>query len=158
MRPETPNHTLQRTGVGSLGVATRTVRTALLAFLSSAALYAAEPPASTPQAVPKTDGWREMEQQWRSIEPELFTPDAAKKHIGTWVRFSGTPTSLRSPVTLKLASGTVARLTKLQGADNAQLAKFRKPPSVVTVYGPIVAVDAATHTVTIKAVSTSFDQ
>ena len=58
----------------------------------------------------------------------------------------------------KPASGTVILLTKLQGADRTALSSFRKPPSIVTVNGPIVAVDAVKRTVTIKAVSTSFEQ
>ncbi len=99
-----------------------------------------------------------MEENWRNIEQELFTPDGAKKHIGDWVRLRGSPISLRSPLTLKLKSGTVAKLTKLQGADRDELATFNKPPSAVTVHGPIVAVDVASRTVTIKAVDTRFTQ
>ncbi len=101
---------------------------------------------------------RQAEEQWRAVEPELFASDAGKKHIGTWVRCGGKPLSLRAPVTIKLASGTTVRLTKLQGADRDELATFRKPPSVVTVRGPILAIDRATRTVTIKAVSTMFEQ
>ncbi len=100
---------------------------------------------------------REMDEAWRTIEPKLFLPDAPMKH-DTWVRCSGSPVSLRQPVVIKLTSGVTVRLTKLQGADRDTLAKFRKPPSVVRVYGPILAVDAATRTITIKAVSTMFEQ
>ena len=57
-----------------------------------------------------------------------------------------------------IASGVAVRLTKLQGADREARGVFRKPPSVVTVYGPILAVDAPTRTITIKAVSTMFEQ
>lgn len=101
---------------------------------------------------------REAEERWRAIEPDLFVSDAGKKHIGTWVRCGGSPISLRAPITIKLASGTTVRLTKLQGADREELATFRKPPSVVIVRGPILAIDRATRTVTIKAVSAMFEQ
>lgn len=101
---------------------------------------------------------RQAEEQWRAIEPELFALDADKKHVGTWVRCGGKPLSLRAPITIKLESGTTVRLTKLQGADRDELATFRKPPSIVTVRGPILAIDRATRTVTIKAVSTMFEQ
>ena len=100
---------------------------------------------------------REMDEAWRTIEPTLFAPNAPKKH-DTWVRCSGSPVSLRQPVVIKLNSGITVRLTKLQGADREALAAFRKPPSVVRVYGPILAVDAATRTITIRAVSTMFEQ
>ena len=102
---------------------------------------------------------REMGEAWRTIEPKLFAPDAPKSYdSNTWVRCSGSPVSLRQPLVFRLSSGATVRLTKLQGADRNALASFRKPPSVVTVYGPILAVDAATRTITIKAVSTMFSQ
>ncbi len=100
---------------------------------------------------------RQAEEQWRAVEPELFT-DGGGKHIGTWVRCGSKPLSLRAPITIKLASGTTVRLTRLQGADRDELATFRKPPSTVIVRGPILAIDRATRTVTIKAVSTMFEQ
>jgi hypothetical protein len=102
---------------------------------------------------------REMDEAWRKIEPKLFATDAPKSpDPDVWVRCSGSPVSLREPLTFRLASGAIVRLTKLQGADRDALSKFRKPPAIVTVYGPILAVDAATRTITIKAVSTMFEQ
>ena len=101
---------------------------------------------------------REEEARWQTIEPELFTTEGARKHLGVWVRCSGAPVSLRSPVIIRLASGTIVRLTKLQGADREFLASFHKRPSVVVVRGPILAVDRTARTVTIQAVSTMFEQ
>jgi hypothetical protein len=99
-----------------------------------------------------------LEQRWLAIEPQLFTKDGAKKYIGTWVRFNGKPVSLGTPIILKLESGTIARLVKVQKADRDELATFHKQPSVVGVEGPLIAVDPDSHMVTIKAVSISFEQ
>lgn len=134
------------------------VKTALVIVSSSIALLAAEPEPSTSEAAPMLVALRQMDDAWRTIEPQLFAADGGKKHIGAWVRCGGSPVSLRPPVTIKLASGTTIRLTKLQGADRNALSSFRKPPSVVTVWGPILAIDSVTRTVTIKAVSTMFEQ
>jgi len=133
------------------------MKTAVFIILSSALLSAAEPqPAS--EAIEETVARREAEDNWRTVEPELFAANTGMKHIGAWVRCSGSPISLRAPVTIKLASGTIIKLTKLRGADREELATFHKPPSVVTVCGPIVAIDRGTRTVPLKAVSTMFEQ
>jgi hypothetical protein len=60
-------------------------------------------------------------------------------------------------VVIKLNSGVTVRLTKLKEPTREALATFQKPPSLIRVYGPILAVDAATCTITIKAVSTMFE-
>jgi hypothetical protein len=126
-------------------------------FLVSTVLFAAEPQPA-PEAVEIGVALREAEDNWRAVEPALFAVDTGKKFIGTDVRCSGSPISLREPVTIKLANGTVVRLTKLQGADREALSTFRKPPSIVTVWGPISAIDRDKRIVTIKAVSTMFEQ
>ncbi len=112
------------------------MRTTILTSLFLAiAAYAAESEHSMANAL------REMDAAWHKIEPQLFTSDA-KKFVGEWVRCGGSPVSLRPPLAIKLASGITVRLTKIQGADRDALATFRKPPSSVTVWGPIVSVDA----------------
>ena len=141
-----------------MGADNRLVRTALSIFFTATVLFAAEPSLPAPQAIAKVDAWTKMEEHWRAIEPSLFTGDTPKKHIGDLVRFSGSPTSLRTPIVIKLRSGTIARLAYVQKADRDELANFRKPPSTVIVEGPITAIDVKTHTVTIKAVSTTFHQ
>lgn len=131
------------------------MKIALLIILSSLLAHATEPaPASPPMAM--VTALREAEENWRAAQADLFT--SGKKHVGTEVRCSGTPLSLKEPVTIKVAGGTTVRLTKLQGADRVALAAFRKPPSTVIARGPIIALDPATRTVTIKAVSTMFEQ
>ena len=132
--------------------------TAALVICSSIALLAAEPGSATSGPVPMVVALRQMDDAWRTIEPQLFAADHGKKHIGDWVRCRGSPLSLQPPITIKLASGTTIRLTKLQGGDRKALASFRKPPFGVTVWGPIIAIDPATRTVIIKAVSTMFQQ
>jgi hypothetical protein len=133
------------------------MRTVIFILLTSTALLAADPQKPISEPVEMAVAIRQAEEQWRAVEPELFT-EAGKKHIGTWVRCGGKLLSLQAPVTIKLASGTTVRLTKLQGADRDELGTFREPPSVATVWGPILEIDAASRTVTIKAVSTMFQQ
>ena len=117
-----------------------------------------EGPDLPPGPIEKVRFWKILEQRWRTIEPQLFTEEGAKKYLGIWVRFEGAPLSLKPSIVVKLASGTVARLKSVQKADLDELATFRKPPSTVTVEGPIVGIDLETRTIMIKAVSTSFWQ
>lgn len=136
----------------------KTIGVNLLLFFTCAILDATEPSAPAPPAVAKVDAWREMDERWRAMEPTLFAGDGPKKHLGDWVQLSGAPTSLRSPIVIRLRSGTTARLINVQRADRDALGNFHKPPGTVIVEGPMTAVDAKTHTVTIRAVSTSFGQ
>ncbi len=129
------------------------MRTMLVAFLGSTVLFAAEP-----EGITKVDAWRQGEEHWRAIEPQLFAIGKQKEHLGEGVCFSGAPISLRLPIILKLPNGTAARITNVQKADRDELATFRKPPTIVSVDGSITAVDTATHTVTIKAVGVWFGQ
>jgi hypothetical protein len=137
---------------------TSILRAALVIPFASLVLCAGEPQPAQSEPEEMRTYLRELDEAWKTIEPQLFLKDGGNAHIGEWVRCSGSPISLRPPVTIKLASGTTVRLTKLQGADRQALGSFHRPPSVVTVHGPILAVDRATRTVTIKAVSTMFDQ
>jgi len=134
------------------------MKAALYLAALSIVLSAAEPRSSAQEPVEKGTAEREMQAHWREIEPSLFAADTAREHIGDWVICGGLPISLTNPVKIKLARGTIIRLTKLQGADRDELASFRKPPSRVFVEGPILAIDRVTRTVTIKAVSTMFGQ
>jgi hypothetical protein len=149
----TPHGTTDQKLFAEIGVTERrspVVRATLSLFLLIM-VASAEPEPSMANTL------REMDAAWRTIEPQLFAADA-RKFVGEWVRCGGAPISLRPPLTIKLMSGIIVRITKLQGADRDALATFRKPPSVVTVWGPIVSVDAPTRTVTVKAVSTMFEQ
>jgi len=153
-----PHHALSQPGIsvaefGGVLHDSHCVKTTILAFALFAATCFAERETSI------ANGLRDMDDAWHTIEPKLFAPNAPKSYdANTWVRCSGSPVSLRQPLIFKLPSGATVRLTKLQGADRDALASFRKPPSVITVYGPILAVDAITRTITIKAVSTMFSQ
>lgn len=139
-------------------ISPHTFKLTLLTFALSTSLALAESGAETRQAIPKVDAWRELSDYWRSIEPELFTETGSKKHLGEWVRFEGKLVSHGSPLIVRLPSGTIARVTKVNKADLDFLAEFRKPPSLATVEGIIRAVDPATRTITIQAVDTRFGQ
>ena len=109
-------------------------------------------------AQPKVDGWREAENHWQKIERELLTESGAKAHLGEWVRVSGKPISLGSPILVKLESGVTLELARVVQADREELATFKKNPSIVTVLGPILKVDLKSRKVTIRAVDTRFAQ
>jgi len=124
----------------------------LLSLVLAGAAWAQQPPMSIREAHAVSEA------EWAAAEPNLFLPDKQKAYLGTIVRCSGKPLSLKFPITFRTKAGTIVRLTKLQGADKEELATFRKPPSEVTVWGPILSIEPSTRTVTIKAVSTSFTQ
>jgi hypothetical protein len=107
------------------------------------------------EGVEKKEGYRLLREAWRKIEPGLFLPGAPAKYDGL-IECSGNAVSLREPLVLKTEKGTTVRLTRLQPADREFLRSFRKPPTRIYVMGPIIAVDAAARTITVKAVSTMF--
>ena len=108
------------------------------------------------EPVEKAAAILQAREHWAAIEPGLFAAANAKKLIGEYVSCSGTPPDPKSPQSFKTASGITVKLTKLQPADLSEWKTFRKPPTDIEVSGPILAIDPATRTVTIKAVSTSF--
>jgi|SRR5579862_6373424 len=163
-RPSVPDYSLKQTESHSKPYLFPAVRATLVAVLLSTCsaigqwgpdMWGPDMPSGP---VPMVQYVEILQKRWRTIEPELFTPDGSKKYIGTWVELSGEPTSLKNPIILKLPSGNTARLTNVQKADRDELATFHRPPSIVSGRGPITGVDIASHTVTIKAVSTAFEQ
>jgi hypothetical protein len=137
----------------SCGTSAHALKLMHLVVMLLGSLALAEPSAET-----KIEGWRQLSENWRNIEPHLFTAAGFKRHLGESVRFEGKLVSRGSPLIVRLASGTVARVTHVNKADREFLAEFRKPPSIATVEGILRAVDPATHTVTIQAVDTRFEQ
>lgn len=131
----------------------------ICAFLATASvLTAAEILPKVPDApIPKTDYWSILERRWQIIEPGVFT-DGGAGYLGATVRISGTPVTLKPAIVIKTTGGATIRLQQVQKTDREELATFREPPKVVIVEGPIISIDRAQRTVTIKAVSTSFYQ
>jgi len=134
-----------------LVVASHTVRTPLFIFLSSVSLVMAEPFPEIPDgAVEKTKAWAILAQQWRIIEPELFTP-AGTKYIGRSVRFDSAPVAIGEPLVVRTAAGTVARVSHIPKGDMDLVRKIRTLPKNITVEGVLTAIDTSKRTITIKA-------
>jgi hypothetical protein len=131
------------------------VRTALFILLSVASLAAAEPFPELPNgAIEKVRAWEILAQQWRIIEPELFTP-AGLKYIGRPVRFDSAPVNIGKPLVVRTSAGTVASVSNIPEGDMELVREFRKPPSNITVEGVLTAIDASKRTITIKAYGVS---
>ena len=127
------------------------MRAALFTFLSVASLVAAEPFPELPDgAIEKTKAWEILAQQWRIIEPELFTP-VGRKYIGRSVRFDSAPVTIGKPLIVRTSAGTVASVSHIPKGDMDLVRQFRKPPSNITVEGILTAIDASKRTITIKA-------
>jgi hypothetical protein len=101
-------------------------------------------------AIPKTEAWKILAQQWLVIEPKLFTP-AGSKYIGRPVRFDSVPVSLGKPLVVRTVAGTVARVSNIPKGDMELVREFRKPPANITVEGVLTAIDLSNRTITIKA-------
>jgi hypothetical protein len=127
------------------------VRTALLLFLFFASFLLAEPFPELPAgAIEKTKAWEILAQQWRIIEPQLFTP-AGAKYIGKPVHFDSVPVTIGKPLVVRTSAGTVAHVSNIPKGDMDLVREFRKPPKNITVEGVLTAIDASKRTITIKA-------
>jgi hypothetical protein len=127
------------------------MRTALFIFLTVASLAAKEPFPELPDgAIEKTKAWEILAEQWRIIEPELFTP-AGVKYLGRPIRFDSAPVTIGKPLVVRTSAGTVATVSNIPRGDMELVREFRKPPSNITVEGVLTAIDASKRTITIKA-------
>lgn len=125
-----------------------TILFALLAIASnSLAQFLPEVPSGP---IEKTRYWAILEQRWRIIEPLLFKAEGSK-YLGTEVRFDSSTVSVGKVVIVRTTTGTTARVTNIPKADMDQVREFHRMPSTMTVLGTIVAIDAATRTISIKA-------
>ncbi|MEN9284807.1 MAG: hypothetical protein RLZZ179_2300 [Verrucomicrobiota bacterium] len=127
------------------------MKTACLLLLCFASLVSAEQLPELPDGpIEKVQAWKILDQQWRIIEPLLFT-DAGKAHIGREVRFDSQPVTIGKPLIVRTAAGTTASVSNIPKGDMDLVREFRKPPKNITVEGILTAVDPAKRTITIKA-------
>ena len=127
------------------------MKTACLFLLCFASLVSAEQFPELPDGpIEKVQAWKILDQQWRIIEPLLFT-DAGKAHIGREVRFHSQPGTIGTPLIVRTAAGTTASVSNIPKGDMDLVREFRKPPKNITVEGILTAVDPAKRTITIKA-------
>lgn len=128
-----------------------TMKSACLAFLCSVSLAMAGDFPELPEGpIEKVKAWEILGQQWRIIEPLLFT-DAGKAHIGRSVRFDSQPVKIGTPLVVKTAAGTTATVTDIPKVDMDLVREFRKPPANITIEGVLTAIDPAKRSITIKA-------
>ncbi len=122
-----------------------------LAFLFFASFANAEEFPEIPDGpIEKVQAWKILDQQWRIIEPILFT-DAGKAHIGKSVRFDSNAVTIGKPLVVRTAAGTTASVSNIPKGDMDLVREFRKPPKNITVEGILTAIDPAKRTITIKA-------
>jgi hypothetical protein len=127
------------------------MKSTCLVFICFASLVAAEPFPEMPDGpIEKVQAWKILDQQWRIIEPLLFT-DAGKAHIGRSVRFESSPVTIGKPLIVRTAAGTTASVSHIPKGDMDLVRKFRKPPKNITIEGVLTAIDPAKRTITIKA-------
>jgi|GEM_PF-4307164 len=117
-----------------------------------AAILAAEPFPELPKKGPieKVAAWKILEQQWRVIEPQLFT-EAGKQYLGKSVRFDSTPVTIGKSLIVRTSAGTTANVLNIPKGDMDLVREFRKPPKNITIEGILSAIDPAKRTITIKA-------
>lgn len=122
-----------------------------LAFLFFASFANAEEFPEIPDGpIEKVQAWKILDQQWRIIEPILFT-DAGKAYIGRSVRFDSNPVTIGKPLVVRTAAGTTANVSNIPKGDMDLVREFRKPPKNITVEGILTAIDPAKRMITIKA-------
>ena len=151
-----PNHALQQTCAlyrslrwASSDAITFLVRTTILAFFlvlgfGFRAARADPPPADAAQ----------LEQRWQAIQPELFASDAAKKYVGTLVRFHAGVSiqSVMGPlVVITSKEGDTIQVANVSKAARRDIATPHLPLTTVTVEGVITGIDPAKRTVFVKA-------
>jgi hypothetical protein len=123
----------------------------LFGFFLFTSIAMAEPfPEISSGAVEKTKAWAILTQQWKIIEPELFTPGGTK-YLGRPVYFDSMPVTVGKPLIVRTASGTTARVSNIPKGDMDLVRKFRDAPKNITVEGVLTAIDASRRTITIKA-------
>jgi len=94
-----------------------------------------------------------MEQRWQIIRPNLFTGDG-KEHIGAKIRFTTTPfTNIKAgtSVVIKSRDNITIQVSNVSKTHRTDMERPHKPPTIVTVEGVIVGMDASKRTVLIKA-------
>jgi hypothetical protein len=122
-----------------------------LAFLCLATFAAAEQFPEIPEGpIEKVQAWKILDQQWRIIEPLLFT-EAGKAHIDRSVRFDSQPVTIGKPLIVRTASGTTASVWNIPKWDMDLIREFHKPPKNITIEGILTAIDPDKKTITIKA-------
>ena len=127
------------------------MKTQCLAFLCLASFSAGEQFPEIPNGpIEKVQLWKILDQQWRIIEPLLFT-DAGKAHIGREVRFDSRPVTIGKSLVVQTAAGTTANVSNIPKGDMDLVREFRNPPKNITVEGILTAIDPAKRTITIKA-------
>lgn len=127
------------------------MKTSCLLLLCLAPLVAAEPFPELPEGViGKVQAWEILDQQWRLIEPGLFT-DAGKAHIGRKVRFGSQPVTIGKPLIVRTTAGTTASVTNIPKGDMDLVREFRFPPKNITIEGILTAINPDKRTITIKA-------
>jgi len=108
------------------------------------------------EAITQSEAHRQMSDAWKAIEPHLFTSKSVAIPTAGSVMVSGTPITFKPAIVIRSSEGVIVHLTKLQKADREELATFRKPPSKITVEGPILSIDTEKRFVVIEAVSSHF--
>ena len=98
--------------------------------------------------VEKTFAWRILDQQWRIIEPELFS-ETGKKYIGRIVRFRCRPISMGKPLIVHTSAGTKATVSHIPKGDMDLMKELRAPKNI-TVEGILTAIDPGKRSITIK--------
>jgi hypothetical protein len=127
------------------------MKTTCVLLLCLASLVSAEKFPELPEGpIEKVQAWKILDQQWRIIEPLLFT-DAGKVHIGREVRFDSQPVTIAKPLIVQTAAGTTASVSNIPKGDMDLVREFQKLPKNITVEGILTAIDPAKRTITIKA-------
>ena len=106
-----------------------------------------EMPENTP--MPKTVAWEILDEQWKVIEPLLFT-EAGKKHLGRSVYFVCTFEFFEDGIKVKTPLGTKAVVTRIPPVDMRLLKRLKQSQSPITVEGTLVEIDTKNKQISIR--------
>lgn len=122
---------------------------ACLVLLCCTSAFGAEEFPEIPEGpLEKRVAWRILDQQWRIIEPKLFT-EMGKKYIGRSVRFNCRPIGMGKPLIVRTSAGTKATVSHIPRGD-MDLMKELRAPKDITVEGILTAIDPGKRSITIK--------
>ena len=127
------------------------MKIAFILFLCFASTLLAEEFPEIPNGpIEKEHAWKILDQQWRIIEPRLFTAEG-KKYIGKSVRFDSKPVTIGKPLVVRTHAGTNTSVSNIPKGDMDLIREFQKPPKNITIEGILTTIDSDKRTITIKA-------
>jgi hypothetical protein len=102
------------------------------------------------EPIPKTESWKVLADEWKKIEPTLFS-EGNNKLLGKTVRFDSKLINKKPHLQVRTALGTNAVVKQVPKTDLELLDEFKRSPKHLFIEGTITKIDTKTRTIEILA-------